>query len=44
MLSGVWDAWQLENRWFVFQCPFIDEYILALHNKIKNKPVEFPEE
>ncbi|XP_018597616.2 calcium/calmodulin-dependent protein kinase kinase 1 isoform X2 [Scleropages formosus] len=29
---------------FVFgKCPFIDEYILALHNKIKNKPVEFPE-
>ncbi|KPP67607.1 hypothetical protein Z043_113787 [Scleropages formosus] len=25
------------------ECPFIDEYILALHNKIKNKPVEFPE-
>ncbi|MGH0161250.1 UNVERIFIED_CONTAM: hypothetical protein FKN15_060738 [Acipenser sinensis] len=29
---------------FVFgKCPFIDEYILALHNKIRNKPVEFPE-
>jgi len=27
----------------VLQCPFIDEYILALHNKIKCKPVEFPE-
>lgn len=25
------------------QCPFIDEYILALHNKIRTKPVEFPE-
>ncbi|XP_031447719.1 calcium/calmodulin-dependent protein kinase kinase 1 isoform X1 [Phasianus colchicus] len=25
-------------------CPFIDEYILGLHNKIKSKPVEFPEE
>uniref|UniRef100_A0A672L5U0 calcium/calmodulin-dependent protein kinase n=1 Tax=Sinocyclocheilus grahami TaxID=75366 RepID=A0A672L5U0_SINGR len=24
-------------------CPFIDEYILALHSKIKSKPVEFPE-
>lgn len=29
---------------FVLQCPFIDEYILGLHNKIKSKPVEFPEE
>lgn len=25
------------------QCPFIDENILALHNKIRTKPVEFPE-
>uniref|UniRef100_A0A671RRT4 Calcium/calmodulin-dependent protein kinase kinase 1-like n=1 Tax=Sinocyclocheilus anshuiensis TaxID=1608454 RepID=A0A671RRT4_9TELE len=25
------------------KCPFIDEYILALHSKIKSKPVEFPE-
>lgn len=25
------------------QCPFIDEYILALHNKIRTRPVEFPE-
>ncbi|XP_043574757.1 calcium/calmodulin-dependent protein kinase kinase 1 isoform X1 [Chiloscyllium plagiosum] len=25
------------------KCPFIDEYILALHAKIKNWPVEFPE-
>lgn len=25
------------------QCPFYDEYIVSLHNKIKNKPVEFPE-
>ncbi|CAG5876662.1 unnamed protein product [Menidia menidia] len=24
-------------------CPFIDEYILALHNKIRTKPVDFPE-
>ncbi|XP_018102464.1 calcium/calmodulin-dependent protein kinase kinase 1 isoform X1 [Xenopus laevis] len=30
---------------FVFgKCPFMDEFILALHNKIKYKPVEFPEE
>ncbi|XP_028323332.1 calcium/calmodulin-dependent protein kinase kinase 1-like isoform X2 [Gouania willdenowi] len=29
---------------FVFgKCPFIDEYILALHNKIRSKPVDFPE-
>ena len=28
---------------FLFQCPFYDEYIVSLHNKIKNKPVEFPE-
>ncbi|XP_038125887.1 calcium/calmodulin-dependent protein kinase kinase 1 isoform X2 [Cyprinodon tularosa] len=25
------------------KCPFFDEYILALHNKIKTKPVDFPE-
>ncbi|XP_054457781.1 calcium/calmodulin-dependent protein kinase kinase 1b [Anoplopoma fimbria] len=29
---------------FVFgKCPFYDKYIVSLHNKIKNKPVEFPE-
>lgn len=29
---------------FVFgKCPFIDEYILALHNKIRTKPVDFPD-
>ncbi|KAG2459506.1 KKCC1 kinase, partial [Polypterus senegalus] len=28
---------------FSGKCPFIDEYILSLHSKIKNKPVEFPE-
>ncbi|XP_068440601.1 calcium/calmodulin-dependent protein kinase kinase 1b [Clinocottus analis] len=29
---------------FVFgKCPFYDEYIVSLHTKIKNKPVEFPE-
>lgn len=27
----------------LIQCPFYDEYIVSLHNKIKNKPVEFPE-
>lgn len=26
------------------QCPFIDDYILALHRKIKNEAVVFPEE
>lgn len=25
------------------QCPFYDEYVVSLHNKIKNKGVEFPE-
>ncbi|KAG7266021.1 hypothetical protein CRUP_017467 [Coryphaenoides rupestris] len=26
-----------------FGCPFIDEYILVLHNKIRSKTVEFPD-
>ncbi|XP_059827467.1 calcium/calmodulin-dependent protein kinase kinase 1 [Hypanus sabinus] len=25
------------------KCPFMDDYILALHCKIRNRPVEFPE-
>ena len=29
---------------FVPQCPFIDDYILTLHRKIKNEAVVFPEE
>lgn len=29
---------------FPLQCPFIDDYILALHRKIKNEAVVFPEE
>uniref|UniRef100_A0A8C5WCE2 calcium/calmodulin-dependent protein kinase n=1 Tax=Leptobrachium leishanense TaxID=445787 RepID=A0A8C5WCE2_9ANUR len=30
---------------FVFgKCPFMDDYILVLHNIIKHKPVEFPEQ
>ncbi|KAE8635200.1 hypothetical protein XENTR_v10002543 [Xenopus tropicalis] len=30
---------------FVFgQCPFMDERILALHSKIKNQPLEFPDQ
>ncbi|KAL7390781.1 hypothetical protein ABVT39_027656 [Epinephelus coioides] len=28
---------------FSGKCPFIDEYILALHNKIRTKLVDFPE-
>uniref|UniRef100_A0A674EJS4 Calcium/calmodulin-dependent protein kinase kinase 1, alpha b n=1 Tax=Salmo trutta TaxID=8032 RepID=A0A674EJS4_SALTR len=28
---------------FLSQCPFIDEYIIGLHNKIRNRPVEFPD-
>lgn len=37
--------WFSNNLLYVLslQCPFIDEYILALHNKIKTKPVDFPE-
>jgi hypothetical protein len=27
----------------LLQCPFIDEYILVLHNKIRSKSVEFPD-
>nr|XP_060613618.1 calcium/calmodulin-dependent protein kinase kinase 1-like [Anolis sagrei ordinatus] len=41
------DVWAMGITLFCFvygKCPFIDEFILALHNKIKNKPVEFPEE
>ncbi|KYO32027.1 hypothetical protein Y1Q_0007053 [Alligator mississippiensis] len=41
------DIWAMGITLYCFvygKCPFIDEYILALHNKIKNKPVEFPEE
>ncbi|XP_034024236.1 calcium/calmodulin-dependent protein kinase kinase 1b isoform X2 [Thalassophryne amazonica] len=28
---------------FSGKCPFYDEYIVSLHNMIKNKPVEYPE-
>ncbi|XP_010720104.1 calcium/calmodulin-dependent protein kinase kinase 1 isoform X1 [Meleagris gallopavo] len=41
------DVWAMGITLYCFvygKCPFIDEYILGLHNKIKNKPVEFPEE
>eukprot|EP00064_Thunnus_orientalis_P005336 superscaffoldBa00000516_g5350 len=32
-----------KRKSFSGKCPFIDEYILALHNKIRTKPVDFPE-
>ncbi|XP_063002463.1 calcium/calmodulin-dependent protein kinase kinase 1 [Elgaria multicarinata webbii] len=41
------DVWAMGITLFCFvygKCPFIDEFILALHNKIKNKPLEFPGE
>lgn len=28
----------------VLQCPFMDERILSLHQKIKTQPLELPEE
>lgn len=37
--------WQIVFTFTAFvplQCPFYDEYIVSLHNKIKSKPVEFP--
>ncbi|XP_055055403.2 calcium/calmodulin-dependent protein kinase kinase 1 isoform X2 [Misgurnus anguillicaudatus] len=40
------DVWAMGVTLYCFlygKCPFIDEYILALHNKIKSKSVEFPE-
>ncbi|KAK1787910.1 hypothetical protein P4O66_016383 [Electrophorus voltai] len=40
------DVWAMGVTLYCFvfgKCPFIDEYILALHNKIRSKPVEFPE-
>ncbi|XP_023198373.1 calcium/calmodulin-dependent protein kinase kinase 1 isoform X2 [Xiphophorus maculatus] len=40
------DVWAMGITLYCFvfgKCPFIDEYILALHNKIKTKPVDFPE-
>uniref|UniRef100_A0A8C3J0Y8 Calcium/calmodulin dependent protein kinase kinase 1 n=1 Tax=Chrysemys picta bellii TaxID=8478 RepID=A0A8C3J0Y8_CHRPI len=41
------DVWAMGITLYCFvygKCPFIDEYILSLHNKIKNKAVEFPDE
>uniref|UniRef100_A0A3B3VUT5 non-specific serine/threonine protein kinase n=1 Tax=Poecilia latipinna TaxID=48699 RepID=A0A3B3VUT5_9TELE len=40
------DVWAMGITLYCFvfgKCPFIDEYILALHNKIKTRPVDFPE-
>ncbi|XP_019750658.1 calcium/calmodulin-dependent protein kinase kinase 1 [Hippocampus comes] len=40
------DVWAMGVTLFCFifgKCPFIDEYILALHNKIRTKAVDFPE-
>ncbi|KAM9384797.1 calcium/calmodulin-dependent protein kinase kinase 1 isoform 2-T3 [Pholidichthys leucotaenia] len=40
------DVWAMGVTLYCFvfgKCPFIDEYILALHNKIRTNPVEFPE-
>ncbi|XP_062392239.1 calcium/calmodulin-dependent protein kinase kinase 1-like [Sardina pilchardus] len=40
------DVWAMGVTLYCFvfgKCPFIDEYILALHNKIRSKPVEFSE-
>ncbi|XP_072231504.1 calcium/calmodulin-dependent protein kinase kinase 1 isoform X2 [Leuresthes tenuis] len=40
------DVWAMGITLYCFvfgKCPFIDEYILALHNKIRTKPVDFPE-
>uniref|UniRef100_A0A3Q4I4J7 calcium/calmodulin-dependent protein kinase n=1 Tax=Neolamprologus brichardi TaxID=32507 RepID=A0A3Q4I4J7_NEOBR len=40
------DVWAMGVTLYCFvfgMCPFYDEYIVYLHNKIKNKPVEFPE-
>ncbi|NP_001082316.1 calcium/calmodulin-dependent protein kinase kinase 1 S homeolog [Xenopus laevis] len=41
------DVWAMGVTLYCFvfgKCPFMDEFILTLHNKIKYKPVEFPEE
>lgn len=40
------DVWAMGVTLYCFvfgKCPFIDEYILALHNKIRTRPVDFPE-
>ncbi|XP_061904483.1 calcium/calmodulin-dependent protein kinase kinase 1 isoform X5 [Entelurus aequoreus] len=40
------DVWAMGITLYCFvfgKCPFIDEYILALHNEIRSRPVDFPE-
>uniref|UniRef100_A0A8C9XZA0 calcium/calmodulin-dependent protein kinase n=1 Tax=Sander lucioperca TaxID=283035 RepID=A0A8C9XZA0_SANLU len=40
------DVWAMGVTLYCFvfgKCPFYDEYIVSLHSKIKNKPVEYPE-
>uniref|UniRef100_A0A4W5LUV4 Calcium/calmodulin-dependent protein kinase kinase 1, alpha b n=1 Tax=Hucho hucho TaxID=62062 RepID=A0A4W5LUV4_9TELE len=40
------DVWAMGVTQYCFvygKCPFIDEYIIGLHNKIRNRPVEFPD-
>ncbi|CAB1348960.1 unnamed protein product [Coregonus sp. 'balchen'] len=40
------DVWAMGVTLYCFvygKCPFIDEYIIGLHNKIRNSPVEFPD-
>lgn len=40
------DVWAMGVTLYCFvygKCPFYDEYIISLHKKIKNKPVDFPE-
>ncbi|XP_038830152.1 calcium/calmodulin-dependent protein kinase kinase 1-like isoform X3 [Salvelinus namaycush] len=40
------DVWAMGVTLYCFvygKCPFIDEYIIGLHNKIRNRPVEFPD-
>ncbi|XP_061537876.1 calcium/calmodulin-dependent protein kinase kinase 1b isoform X1 [Phycodurus eques] len=40
------DVWAMGVTLYCFvygKCPFYDEYIVSLYNKIKNKPVEFPQ-
>nr|XP_055182538.1 calcium/calmodulin-dependent protein kinase kinase 1 isoform X2 [Nyctereutes procyonoides] len=46
-LSTALDVWATGVTLYCFvygKCPFIDDYILALHRKIKNEAVVFPEE
>uniref|UniRef100_A0A671YML8 calcium/calmodulin-dependent protein kinase n=1 Tax=Sparus aurata TaxID=8175 RepID=A0A671YML8_SPAAU len=40
------DVWAMGVTLYCFvigKCPFYDEYIVSLHNKIKKEPVEFPD-